>query len=246
MSGRLDDKVAVITGAARGIGRAVALAFAEEGARVYAVDVIADEVATLSAHPSITAIGLDLTDAAAVAAVFGEIEAKEGRVDALVNNAGIIFFKPIEETSVADWDQLLAVNLRGPFLCTRALAPGMKQRKAGAIINVSSNAGVRGGNDESAYCASKFGIEGFSRALAVEFAPYNVSVNTITPGHPVHTSMSEITYNAENRKIWKEPSELTPAFVHLACQDASGINDQYVKAWDLVVALREGGRENPF
>ncbi len=133
------------------------------------------------------------------------------------------------------------MNLRGAFLCTRAVARGMKERRSGAIINVSSNAGVRGGNDESAYCASKFGIEGFSRALAIEFAPYNVSVNTVTPGHPMHTSMSEITYGAEQRRIWKDPAELAPAFVHLALQDASGLNDRHVRAWDLVVELREKG-----
>lgn len=236
-SGALAGKVAVVTGAARGIGRGVSIAFAAEGAKVYALDIIADELPSLKNEGVHSTISVDLTDADAVAAVFADIEADAGRIDVLVNNAGIIFFKPIEETTVADWDRLQAVNLRGPFLCTRAVAPGMKARKSGAIINVSSNAGVRGGNDESAYCASKFGIEGFSRALAVEFRPYNVSVNTITPGHPVHTSMSEITYDAEKRKIWKEPSELAPAFVHLAQQDASGLNDQYVRAWDLVVEL---------
>ncbi len=240
MSGRLQNKIAVITGAARGIGRGVATVFAAEGATVYAIDRIADEVQQLAEISGIRPICLDLTDADAVADAFAGIEAEAGRIDVLVNNAGVIFFKPIEETSVSDWDGLLSVNLRGPFLCTRAVAPGMKQRRAGAIINVSSNAGVQGGNNESAYCASKFGIEGFSRALAIEFAPYNVSVNTITPGHPVHTAMSEVTYDAEKRKIWKEPADLAPAFVHLACQDASGLNDQYVRAWDLVVQLREG------
>ena len=240
MSGLLQGKIAVVTGAARGIGRGVAEVFAAEGATVYAIDRIADEVQQLAKNSGITPVCLDLTDADAVTKAFAEIEAEAGRIDVLVNNAGIIFFKPIEETSISDWDGLLSVNLRGPFLCTRAVAPGMKQRKSGAIINVSSNAGVRGSNNESAYCASKFGIEGFSRALAVEFAPYNVSVNTITPGHPVHTSMSEVTYDAEKRKIWKEPADLAPAFVHLACQDASGLNDQYVRAWDLVVQLQEG------
>ena len=180
---------------------------------------------------------MDVTDADDVTSMMASIEAEAGRVDILVNNAGIIFFKPVEEVGVADWDRLLAVNLRGPFLCTRAVAAGMKQRRAGAIINVSSNAGVVGGLDESTYCASKFGLEGLSRALSKEFAPFNVSVNTITPGHPMHTAMSEVTYSAEVRKIWKDPMELAPAFVHLALQDASGINDERIKAWDLVQEL---------
>jgi NAD(P)-dependent dehydrogenase (short-subunit alcohol dehydrogenase family) len=238
VSGKLQGKVAVVTGAARGIGQAVARAYAAEGARVWALDVLGDEVAALDG-PNLTALQMDLADADDVAATFARIEAEAGRIDVLLNNAGVIFFKPIEQTSVADWDHLQAVNLRGPFLCTRAVARGMKARRAGAILNVSSRAGQHGGDDESAYCASKFGIEGFSRALAIEFGEYNVSVNLVTPGHPVHTAMSEVTYDAETRKIWKEPEELTPAFVHLATQDAGGIHDQYVSAWDLVLQLRE-------
>ena len=237
MTGRLAGKVAVITGAARGIGRAVAVAFAQEGAIVYALDRLAAELATLP--DGIHGRELDVTDATGVATCFAAIEAEAGRIDVLVNNAGIIVYAPVEEMEVAAWDKLTAVNLRGPFLCTRAVAAGMKRRRRGAIISVSSNAGVRGGKHESAYCASKFGLEGFSRAMAIEFAPYNVSVNTITPGHPVHTAMSEITYDEAARRIWKEPGELAPAFVHLACQDATGLNDRYVNAWDLVVSLRE-------
>lgn len=239
MSGKLDGKVTVVTGAARGLGRAVARLYAEEGAVVYALDLLSDEVATLSEEPGdIRPRQMDVTDADDVAAKLAAIEVEAGRVDVLVNNAGIIFFKPVEEVSVADWDRLLAVNLRGPFLCVRAVAPGMKRRRAGAIINVSSNAGVVGGLDESTYCASKFGLEGLSRALAQEFTPFNVSVNTITPGHPMHTPMSEVTYSAETRKIWKDPMELAPAFVHLARQDAGGINDQRIKAWDMVQDLQ--------
>lgn len=239
MSGKLDGKVTVVTGAARGLGRAVARLYAEEGAVVYALDLLSDEVATLSEEPGdIRPRQMDVTDADDVAAKLAAIEVEAGRVDVLVNNAGIIFFKPVEEVSVADWDRLLAVNLRGPFLCVRAVAPGMKRRRAGAIINVSSNAGVVGGLDKSTYCASKFGLEGLSRALAQEFTPFNVSVNTITPGHPMHTPMSEVTYSAETRKIWKDPMELAPAFVHLARQDAGGINDQRIKAWDMVQDLQ--------
>lgn len=238
MSGKLEGKVTVVTGAARGLGRAVARLYALEGAVVYALDMLGDEVATLSAEPGdIRPRQMDVSDAEDVAAKLAAIEAEAGRIDVLVNNAGIIFFKPVEQVSVADWDRLLAVNLRGPFLCVRAVAPGMKRRRAGAIINVSSNAGVVGGLDESTYCASKFGLEGLSRSLAQEFAPFNVSVNTITPGHPMHTAMSEVTYSAETRKIWKDPMELAPAFVHLAMQDAGGVNDQRIRAWDMVQEL---------
>ena len=245
MSGLLQGKVTIVTGGARGIGRAVVRAFAAEGATVHAIDRFGDELETVAAEcrkagGQVNAWALDLREADAVARTFAQIEQDAGRVDVLVNNAAIIFFKPIEATPVEDWDTLIAINLRGPFLCARAVAPGMKHRRSGAIINVSSNAGVRGGNDETAYCASKFGIEGLSRALAIEMAPYNVSVNTITPGHPVHTAMSETTYGPEQRRIWKDPAELAPAFVHLALQDASGLNDCYVRAWDLVQELQSG------
>lgn len=235
---KLLGKIAVVTGAARGLGRAVARLYAQEGATVFALDMLGDEVATLVDEPGdIRPRRMDVTDADDVAATMAAIEAEAGRIDILVNNAGIIFFKPVEAVDVADWDRLMAVNLRGPFLCTRAVAAGMKARRAGSIINVSSNAGVVGGLDESTYCASKFGLEGLSRSLSQEFTPFNVSVNTITPGHPMHTAMSEVTYSEETRKIWKDPMELAPAFVHLALQDASGINDQRIRAWDMVQEL---------
>jgi NAD(P)-dependent dehydrogenase (short-subunit alcohol dehydrogenase family) len=246
VSGLLAGKVTVVTGAARGLGRAVARLYAQEDALVYALDRLSDEVGTLVGEPGdIRPRAMDVTDADDVAKTLAAIEAEAGRIDVLVNNAGIIFFKPVEDVSVDDWDLLLAVNLRGPFLCVRAVAPGMKQRRSGAIINVSSNAGVVGGLDESTYCASKFGLEGLSRALAQEFTPFNVSVNTITPGHPMHTAMSEGTYSQETRKIWKDPMELAPAFVHLALQDASGINDQRIRAWDMVQDLTAQGQKNP-
>jgi NAD(P)-dependent dehydrogenase (short-subunit alcohol dehydrogenase family) len=239
MSGLLDGQISVVTGAARGLGRAVASAYAGQGAVVYALDRLGEEVNSLASKATnIRPLVLDLTDADDVARVMAAIEAEAGRIDVLVNNAGIIFFKPVEEVSVSDWDLLLSVNLRGPFLCCRAVAPGMKRRRSGAIINVSSNAGITGGIDESTYCASKFGLEGLSRALAVECAPYDISVNTITPGHPMHTAMSEVTYSDETRKIWIDPMELTPAFIHLAQQDASGITDQRIRAWDMVQYLK--------
>lgn len=241
MSGKLDGKIAIVTGAARGLGRAIAQLYGAEGATVYALDVLEDELQSLAQLPcDIRPRKLDLTDAESIEPALKAIEAEAGRIDVLVNNAGIIFFKPVEAVTIADWDRLMGVNLKGAFLCVKAVAPGMKARKAGAIINVSSNAGIVGDVDESTYCASKFGIEGLSRALAKEFAPYNVSVNIVTPGHAMHTPMSETTYSPEMRKIWKDPIELAPAFVHLAVQDASGLNDQRIKAWDLVqeIAVR--------
>lgn len=247
MSGQLAGKVCVVTGAARGIGRAVATLYGAEGAHVHLIDRLGDELAVVAdairgAGGRATAHALDLRSAPDIAATFAGIEAAEGRIDALVNNAGVIFFKPIDETTVEEWDWMHDINLRGSFLCCKAVAPGMKARRSGSIMNVSSNAGIKGGVDEAVYCATKFGIEGLSRALALELGAFGIAVNSVTPGHPVHTAMSETTYGEAQRKIWKDPIEIAPAFVHLALQDPGGIHDQYVRAWDLVLTLRGEGK----
>jgi NAD(P)-dependent dehydrogenase (short-subunit alcohol dehydrogenase family) len=244
---RLESKVAIVTGAARGIGRAVMQRYAAEGAVVYAADVMGDELERevnllkqqgLRVH----AIPTNLANEDEVQAL-AERALVEGRVDVLANVAGIIEEKLLEDTTNEIWNRILNVNLRAPFLLCRAVAPTMKQARRGSIINVSSRAGILGFATETAYCASKFGLEGLSRALSKELEGYNIAVNTLTPGAPTRTSMSEITYSEELRKIWKEPSEITSAFVHLALQTPQGIHDQYVNAWELSERLRGEGWE---
>ena len=146
---QLQDKVAVVTGAGAGLGRAVALCFAAAGTRVVAVSLHEHELAEVREEAArrglpITTIRADVGDAARTEEVAGEVLERYGRVDALVNNAAIIYVKPIEETSVEDWDRLLATNLRGPFLYCKAFVPAMKAQRDGVIINVSSQSGVRG------------------------------------------------------------------------------------------------------
>ena len=235
-----------MTGAARGIGRAVARRFALEGATVYGADVVKDELeAEMTGLEQrgcrACAVPIDISDVKEVERLVERILAEQGRVDALANVAGIIKVKALEATTLDDWDQILNVNLRGPFLLCRAVAPAMKRAGKGSIINVSSRAGVLGFADETAYCASKFGLEGFSRALAKELGPHGIAVNTLTPGVPTHTAMSEITYDEETRKVWKDPDVLAPAFVHLALQTPEGVHDQYVDAWTLSEKLRAEG-----
>lgn len=243
---RLEGKIAIITGAARGIGRAVARRFAEEGARVYAADILVDELNQVVAELQgsgyqAQAVPVDLRDAASVMSLAETVLQAESRVDVLANVAGVIMLKDIEQTSVDDWDFILDINLRGPFLLTKAVVPAMKAQSGGSIMTVSSRAGVVGEARELAYCASKFGVEGLSRALAKDLAPFNIAVNTITPGVPTHTAMSETTYDAETRKIWKDPYLITPAFVRLALSRPQDIHDQYVNAWQLSEALRQEG-----
>lgn len=241
--GRLSGRVALVTGAASGIGRAVARAFAAEGAAVQAVDVAADRLAEVVGELESEGLAAarrdaDVSDPADVERVVARVLGASGRIDCLANVAGVISSEPVEEVSLAEWDRILGINLRGAFLLARAVAPAMKRQGSGSIINVSSRAGVMGFAGMTAYCASKFGLEGLSRALAQELAPHGVAVNTITPGTPIRTAMSETTYPAEQRKIWQDPAVIAPAFVHLALQGPDGLNDRYVDAWELTRALR--------
>jgi NAD(P)-dependent dehydrogenase (short-subunit alcohol dehydrogenase family) len=243
---RLRGKIAVVTGAARGIGRAVARAYAQEGAIVYGADRVADELETemqalRDAGFETHAVPTDLLEPDSVTRLAARVLEERGRVDVLANVAGVIVEKHLEETTLEDWNLILNINLRGPFLTCRAFSGAMKAAKSGSIINVSSRAGVIGFAHEIAYCASKFGLEGLSRAIAQDLMPHGIAVNTITPGIPTHTSMSEQTYSAETRKIWKDPFLITPAFVHLALQTPSGIHDQYVNAWESSERLRAEG-----
>lgn len=245
---RLSGKVCVVTGAARGIGRAVARRMAREGAIVYGADrelaELEREMALLQQQGfSAVAVALDLRQPESVEQLAQKVLGEQSRVDVLANVAGVIVEKHLDETSLAEWDALLDINLRGPFLTCKAFAPTMKAAGQGSIINVSSRAGVMGFANEIAYCASKWGLEGMSRAIAQDLGPSGIAVNTITPGTPTHTSMSEITYTEEARKIWKDPAVIASAFVHLAMQTPSGIHDQYVNAWQLSEELRAGGWE---
>lgn len=238
MTGRLDGRVAVVTGAARGIGRAVAALYAAEGARVFALDLLADELDAVAAPIGARAIALDVSAPADVARAFEAIVAEAGRIDILANVAGIIREQPIEATTDDVWNAIIGVNLTGTFLCCRAALPAMRPLGRGAIINTSSNAGTRGCANEVAYCASKFGVEGLSRALAIEVAADGIAVNTVTPGTPVHTAMSETTYGAEQRAVWRDPAVIAPAYVHLALTADSGSTT--VRAWDLVERIANG------
>ena len=240
---RLRGRVAIVTGAARGIGRAVARRYARERAIVYAVDRVADELASetqaLRAEGcTVVAVALDVTDPAAVVALLERVDREAGRLDVLANVAGIIALERVDTTSVETFDAILAVNLRGPFLLMRAAVPLLRRSGGGVILNVSSRAGIVGSALEAAYCASKFGLEGLSRAAARDLEGDGIVVNTVTPGTPTRTAMSETTYGPEARAQWRDPDVITPAFVHLASQTPTGIHDQRVDAWALSERLR--------
>ena len=185
----LKDTVAIVTGAARGIGRGVSLALAREGAHIVVADlpsaqddmeatgklVEAEGVQALLAH-------CDVRDSAQISALVQATLDRFGRIDVLVNNAGVISLAPITTMSEEQWDRVLDVNLKGTFLCSKAVAPHMAERRSGCIINMSSVAGKRGQPGLAHYCASKFAVIGFTQTLALEMAAANVRANAVCPG----------------------------------------------------------------
>ena len=236
--GALRDRVALVTGAGAGLGRAVALGLARAGARVVAVSLHGhelEEVASVARGEGLEleTVAADVADAERTGAVAARILEAHGRVDVLVNNAGIIAVKPIEDTSPAEWDKIVATNLRGPFLYSRAFIPAMKARGEGLIVNVTSESGIRGFVGESAYCPSKFGLEGLTRTLALELEPFGIRVVSVTPGKAMRTPMSETTYDAAARAEWVDPAELAPGFVALAASRDPAISGGRYDAWRL-------------
>lgn len=223
----------LITGASSGIGLAVAKSFLKMGSNVYAIDINRMNDKEFTSNSKGNFFLSDICDYDNMNNIIKKIFQKVTNIDVLINCAGIIDFKSIEDSSYEFWKKIIDVNLNATFITCKLVVPTMKINKKGSIINVSSRAAKYGGLNETAYCASKFAIEGFSRSLSEECKPYNISVNSITPGTPVHTAMSKKTYSDEKKKIWKDPIFITPAFLHLGIQDSNGINNQYIDAWKL-------------
>ena len=186
---RLDGKVCLVTGAARGIGREIAELFAASGANaVLACDLKTDTLEDLP--PNMSGEKLDVTDAEAVRAFVEKARVKHGRIDVLVNNAGIVRDALIQKMTDEDWDAVLAVNLKGAFLLTRAVAPLMMEAGAGSIVSITSVVGIDGNVGQTNYAATKAGIIGMTRSWAKEFARKGAKVraNAIAPGF-INTAM---------------------------------------------------------
>lgn len=191
----LRGRTALVTGAATGIGRATALRLAQAGATVWvnhlgqagAAGDVVREIAAAGGRAQ--AIEADVSDAAAVQRMAEAV----GAVDVLINNAGIIQEKPFLETTEADWDRMLAVDLKAVFLVCRAVIPGMLSKGQGAIVNIASDLGILGRERYAPYCAAKAGVIGLTKSLAREFAPQHIRANAVAPG-PVATAMVSLEH----------------------------------------------------
>ncbi len=191
----LQGRTALVTGAATGIGRACALRLAQAGAFVWvnhlgqagAAGDVVREIAAAGGRAQ--AIEADVSDAAAVQRMAEAV----GAVDVLVNNAGVIQEKPFLETTEADWDRMLAVDLKAVFLVCRAIIPGMLSKGQGAIVNIASDLGILGRERYAPYCAAKAGVIGLTKSLAREFAPQHIRANAVAPG-PVATAMVSLEH----------------------------------------------------
>ena len=192
----LADKVAVVTGGARGIGAATVAALAAVGARVMIGDVESSAGRATAQELGCGFVHADVSKAPEVERLMQAAVDRFGGLDVLINNAGIVLAKSALDTSEEEWDRVLAVNLKGAWLCARAAAPLMARRGGGSIVNVASNAGLVGFPNAAAYCASKGGLVHLTKAMALDFAPLGIRVNAVCPGH-TRTPMAESFVSAQ-------------------------------------------------
>ncbi len=240
MTGSLNDKCAIVTGGASGIGFATAAAFAREGARVAIIDIdagrVKDAVNELKSSGAKAAAGYvaSVTDDAAVRGAVKNVERELGPPDVLMNNAGAVCLGRVDQTEVADWDRVMATNVSGTFLVSRAVLAGMLERRSGAIVNVGSVAGLAGIGNMAAYCAAKGAIVSLTRQMAADYSGHGIRVNCICPGTVADTLMGRSILGTDTspeikaRRLAKypigrfgKPNEIAEAAVFLASDAAS-------------------------
>ena len=239
---RLKDKVAIVTGSSRGIGKAVALEFARQGAHLVVV-AVTDIAAAQEVTAAIKMLGRDAISVMADVSERAEVDAlvqsaldRFGKVDILVNNAGIINPSPLLELTESQWDMTMKVHLKGTFNCTQAVALHMRESGGGKIINVTAPSVLRASTLGVAdYAAAKGGIVAFTKTVAKELAPHHITVNCISPA--VYTRMTDRLMEVDKSTLeerasrvplgwFGQPEDVAPAFVFVACKDADYITGQ--------------------
>ncbi len=236
---KLKDRVAIVTGGARGIGKAIALAFIREGAKAALIDV---DKGILGAakneikknREEVIAVPCDITNSVEVGAMVNQVQKAFGRIDILVNNAGIIRRGTIETVTEEDWDRVIAVNLKGTFNCCKAVVEFMKQQRYGKIVNVSSIAGKVGDTTSApGYGPSKAGVDALTKTLARQLAPYGINVNGVSP-HAIETEMSAQWSEEKRKEIIAsiplgrlgKPEDVAEAALFLVSDEASFITGE--------------------
>jgi D-threitol dehydrogenase (NAD+) len=229
----LADKVAVVTGGASGIGAAIVDAYAAKGATVVVLDKAVDAAQhKVSDGSAVAAFGCDVTNEQSVHAAVSAVKAQFGRIDVLVNSAGIAVTDPAEQLTVEDWDKTMAINLRGAFLVSQQVGRIMLDQGSGTVISLASQAATIALPGHLAYCASKFGLVGMTKVLALEWAGRGVTANTISPTVVMTPLAKELWNNPEGEALkaqiptgrFAEPDEIAAVAVFLASDAAKMIN----------------------
>ncbi|MFH1656098.1 MAG: 3-oxoacyl-[acyl-carrier-protein] reductase [Candidatus Omnitrophota bacterium] len=236
----LKDKVALVTGSGRGIGKEIAAAFAKEGAKIVICDIdevtasaTAEEIASLGVET--TSFKVDVTDLASIEEMVNKILDKFKRIDILINNAGITKDNILLRMKETDWDAVLNVNLKGTFNCTKVVSKVMLRQREGKIINIASIIGIMGNPGQANYAASKAGIIGFTKSVAKELASRNVNVNAVAPGY-IQTEMTEKLPSEVKQKLLSlipikkmgAPRDVAGACLFLASPDSNYITGQTI------------------
>jgi len=227
---KLNNRVAIITGAAEGIGKAIAVEFVKEGSKVAVADINYD-IAQATANElgdSACAIQVDVTDSTQVAQMVTDTIEHFGKIDILVNNAGVVRKGWVKDLPEEVWDEVITTNLKGTFLCSKAVLPEMIKNEYGRIIIISSIAGKQGESAGSAYCSSKFGQIGFTQALALEVAQHNITVNAICPG-PIPTRLGEYGIREDAKLRGQDPDEFRDWFISRTPFGVQGTPEQVAK-----------------
>ncbi|MFK5972052.1 MAG: 3-oxoacyl-ACP reductase FabG [Flavobacteriaceae bacterium] len=228
---RLKDKVAIVTGGSRGIGQAVSELFAKEGATVIIIDLLPQGQAVADAinanQGQAEYHSVSVTDKAAVVDLFKQINAKYGKIDILINNAGITRDRTLEKMSEEEWDAVIEVNLKGVFLCTQAVVPYMKEKQWGRIVSAASNVGLRGNFGQTNYAATKAGVIAMAKTWTVEFGKYGITANAIAPGFTMTDMVKEIPEEHFDKikasiplRRVAEPIDIAYGYLYLASEEA--------------------------